>query len=165
MFGRCGTVCPPLAAEHIGQQFRNLFSFIERGVFQNVLQLAFVEPQAVASWTFVYEQRRCGLVRHFRGGLTDDDFLHFFQADRAFFLPFGAVWVDFERGEQLFGLLLIAEQKLHLAGIEPDAAAVGAMVGFDLGKLDGNHCIFTNRAIHKNFLPKFIRRRCSGFIC
>ncbi|MBA7481905.1 hypothetical protein ES707_17383 [subsurface metagenome] len=42
----------------------------------------------------------------------------------------------------------MAEELFELAGVEPDAGAIGAVVDFDLGELKGNHCVFTGRAIH-----------------
>jgi hypothetical protein len=56
-----------------------------------------VKPQAITSGAFVYEQRR--------RGRANDDFLHFFQAYRAFSPFFSATGINFEGIEQLFGLL------------------------------------------------------------
>ena len=56
--------------------------------------------------------------------------------------------VDFERIEQLIGVFQLAEQQFELSGVEPDTAAVGAVVDFNFLKLKGNHRVFANRTIH-----------------
>jgi len=56
--------------------------------------------------------------------------------------------VDFEGIEQLIGVFRLAEQQFELSGVEPDTAAVGAVVDFNFLKLKGNHRVFANRTIH-----------------
>ncbi len=105
------------------------------------MEFAFVEPQAVAFGTFIYQQS--GL------GEGDDNFLHFFQTDWAFSTFFAGIWVDFEGMKEVFGFFVIAEEKLELAGIEPDAITCGTEVDFNFCKFESNHRIFADGTVHK----------------
>jgi len=129
-----------LCAEHIGQEFLNFIFFVEFGSVDDILEFAFVEPEAVAFWASVYEE--------FWMGMPDDDFLHFFQADGAVSGFFGRVWVDVEGIDEAACMLRVVEEEFEFASIEPDAATFGAVVDFDVGQLKSNHRVFANGAVH-----------------
>jgi hypothetical protein len=129
-----------IVTKNIAQQLLNFIVFVQFCSVEDILQLTFIEPQTVTSAAFVYEQGRFGR--------TEDNFLHFFVADRAFPYFLIAFGIDSERIEQVFSLVGLVQQKLEFAGIQPDAAAVGAMIDLNVFELKRDHRIFTSWTIH-----------------
>jgi hypothetical protein len=136
----------------------NLIVFVELGSVEDILELAFVKPQTIASAAFIYEQGGFGRA--------NDDFLHFFVANRTFPHFFGAYRIDFERIKHVFSLVRLVKQKFKLTGVQPDAAAVGAIIYLYTLEFKRDHRIFTSWTIHISKLkiqePKTSEQSCKS---
>jgi len=126
--------------KHVLQQLLNFTVFVQFRPVENLVQLPFVKPQAVTSAALVDEQGGCGRA--------NDDSPHLLIADGTRSHSFGASAIDLERVEQMPRPSRLTEQKLKLAGVQPNATAIGAIIDLNILEFEGDHRIFANGTIH-----------------
>ena len=129
-----------IVTEHLGQQILNPVVLIQLGSIENVVQLTFIEPQAVAPAALVNEQSRLRIA--------NDNLLHLLVANGTFPFRFLRRRIDPERIEQYSGLFRLIKQEFEFTRIKPDSATVKTVVNLNILELKCDHRILTNRTIH-----------------